>query len=260
MDQSVIIEKNEGVATLWLNRENVRNAFNEEMISAIQEALDDLNIDSKVRLLILRGKGPVFCAGADLNWMQKAVDYSYQQNHDESLQLAKMLQTLYSFSKPTIAIVHGAAIGGGIGLVSCCDFAYALPHTKFSFSEVRLGLIPAVISPYAIKRIGERYAKQLMLTGKVFSEDEAMEVGLIDSAIAEVEIDEKVDAIAKLVFEAGPEAISQCKQLVLKVSNQWTLDEATGKTAQLIAEVRSTHEAQEGMRSFLAKKKPIWNN
>lgn len=258
MEQSVIIEKKGGVATLWLNRGEVRNAFNEEMISSLQASLDNLNADSSVRMLIVRGKGPVFCAGADLNWMQKAVDYSYDQNMEESLKLAKMLNTLYSFSKPTIAIVHGAAIGGGVGLVSCCDFVFSLPETKFSFSEVKLGLIPAVISPYAIKRIGERYARQLMLTGKLFMEEEALKVGLVDFAGDEDEVKSQLTNVIRLLEEAGPKAVSQCKGLIEKVVNQWTLDQAIEKTSRLIADIRSSDEAQEGMRSFLAKKKPNW--
>ena len=258
MEQSVIIEKKGGVATLWLNRGEVRNAFNEEMISSLQASLDNLNADSSVRMLIVRGKGPVFCAGADLNWMQKAVDYSYNQNMEESMRLAKMLNTLYSFSKPTIAIVHGAAIGGGVGLVSCCDFVFSLPETKFSFSEVKLGLIPAVISPYAIKRIGERYARQLMLTGKLFMEEEALKVGLVDFAGDEDEVKNQLTNVSRLVEEAGPKAVSQCKGLIENVVNQWTLDEAIDKTSRLIADIRSSDEAQEGMRSFLAKKKPKW--
>ena len=258
MEQSVIIEKNAGVATLWLNREKVRNAFNEEMISSLQASLDDLNRDTSTRMLILRGKGPVFCAGADLNWMQKAVDYSYDQNMEESLQLAKMLNVLYSFSKPTIAIVQGAAIGGGVGLVSCCDFVFSLPETKFSFSEVKLGLIPSVISPYAIRRIGERYARQLMLTGKLFMEEEALKVGLVDFVGDEDEVKNQLANVTRLVEDAGPKAVSQCKELIEKVVNQWTLDEAIEKTSRLIAELRSSDEAQEGMRSFLAKQKPKW--
>ena len=254
MEQTVLIERADGVATISLNRERVRNAFNEEMISALQRALDDLNEDDSIQVLILRGKGPVFCAGADLNWMQKAVDYSYQQNMEESLSLAKMLHTLYSFSRPTIAVVHGAAIGGGVGLISCCDFVFSQHDTKFSFSEVKLGLIPAVISPYAIKRIGEKHAKQLMLTAKLIREDEALQVGLVDFAGSEEEVDVQVTSVIKLIQEAGPQAVSHCKRLILNISNQWSLDEAIGKTAQLIAEIRSTEEAQHGMRSFLAKK------
>ncbi|MEQ8554670.1 MAG: enoyl-CoA hydratase-related protein [Cyclobacteriaceae bacterium] len=254
----VIVEKEAGVATIWLNREQVRNAFNEEMIADLLETLVKLDQDPGLRLLILRGKGPVFCAGADLNWMRKAVDYSYNQNMDESLMLAKMLNSLYTFSKPTIALVHGAAIGGGVGLISCCDFVFSLPDTKFSFSEVKLGLVPAVISPYAVKRIGERYAKQLMLTGKLFGEDEALDVGLIDFFGEEAEVQAQVSSVISLIKEAGPEAVSKCKRLISKVVNQWTLEEAIEKTSGLIAEIRSSNEAQEGMRAFLAKKKPNW--
>tara|TARA_Y100001972_G_C7622423_1_gene312161 strand:- start:386 stop:1168 length:783 start_codon:yes stop_codon:yes gene_type:complete len=258
MGESVIIEKKEGVATIWLNREQVRNAFNEEMIADLQKALEKLDQDPTLRLLILRGKGPVFCAGADLNWMRKAVDYSYNQNMEESLTLAKMLNTLYAFPKPTIALVHGAAIGGGIGLISCCDFVFSLNDTKFSFSEVKLGLVPAVISPYAIKRIGERHAKQLMLTGKLFGEDEARDVGLVDFFGGEVEVQAQVSSVISLIRDAGPEAVSKCKRLVSNVVNQWTMEEAIEKTSGLIAEIRSADEAQEGMRAFLAKKKPNW--
>ncbi len=249
----VIITQEGDVATIWLNREKVRNAFNEAMIAGLLDTLKRLDSDPSVRVLLIRGKGSVFCAGADLNWMQKAVDYSFDQNYQESLQLANMLHTLYSFSKPTIAIVHGAAIGGGIGLLSTCDFVFSSQDTKFSFSEVKLGLIPAVISPYAIKRIGEKYAKQMMLTGKVFMEEEALKIGLVDFIGTPDDIISEVQKIVKLVSDAGPDAVSQSKQLVSNVVNHWSLEEAMENTAKLIAEVRSTEEAQKRMRSFLEK-------
>ncbi len=253
-DQTVIVEKASGVATVWLSRESTRNAFNEEMIHQLSSVLNELETDPSIRILVLRGKGKVFCAGADLKWMQKAVDYSHDENLKESQQLSVMLHQLYTITKPTIALVHGAAFGGGIGLLAACDFVLAFNDTKFSFSEVKIGLIPATISPYALKRMSESKARQLMLTGQVFMAVEAQQSGLVDFTGSMDAVEQKMEEITGLLLGSAPEAQRKTKQLINEVVNNWTLEEAIQKTAALIAEIRSTEEAQKGMRAFLSNR------
>lgn len=259
-NDQVIVEKEQAVTTVWLNREEVRNAFNEEVIQQLIKVLETIGQDDTTRLVVLRGKGPSFCAGADLNWMKKAINYSLNDNLVESRQLSKLLYNLYTFPKPTFAIVHGAAIGGGIGLLAACDFVFSEKETRFSFSEVKIGLVPACIAPYAIKRIGEHKAKQLMLTGKTFDAVEALKIGLVDFSDSKSKVESEAQALITQLLNAGPEAIIECKKLIHQVVNHWSLEEASDKTAELIASIRSTKEAQEGMKSFLEKRNPYWRD
>jgi methylglutaconyl-CoA hydratase len=245
------------VATLWLNRPEVRNAFHEGMIKEIIQGFEELAA-MDLRLVILRGRGQTFCAGADLNWLKEVVHYSYEQNIKESQTLANCFKTIYDCPHPTLAWVHGAAMGGGIGLLASCDMAYAEPITLFSFSEVKMGIIPACISPYVIKRIGEFHARELMITGKRFMAKEAEHYQLINQSVKPEELSVKVNEIVKCILSSAPNAVKQVKSLINNVCNHWNWEEAPGKTAELIAAIRINPEAQEGMDAYLNKRPPSW--
>lgn len=247
-----------GVCTLWLNRARVHNAFNEEMIQEIIDRLEALSEDPDCRILVFRGKGASFCAGADLNWMKAAVDYSYEENLAESLNLSKCFYLIYTFPKPTIAVVHGAAIGGANGVLSACDFVFAHREAVFSLSEVKIGVVPACISPYVIKRTGEFPARALMLSGKRIDGAYAERIGLVNFLGGEQEVEEELKKLLEQLLQSGPDAMAQCKRLVNEVVNHWTLEEAYTHTAEMIARIRQSEEAQEGMNAFLQKRKPNW--
>ncbi len=258
--KTLLIEKKDQIATLWFNRPDVRNAFNEAMISEIIQAVEEINADEKIRILVLRGKGNAFCAGADLNWMKDVARYSRQQNLDESLNLSLCFYTIYTCKKPTISVVHGASIGGANGLLAACDFAIAETKTIFSLSEVKIGIIPACISPYVIKRVGEYTARELMLTGRRFEGMEAKNHRLVNDAVAEKELNQALKDLTDSLLSSGPNALTMCKKLIQNVSNNWTLKEAYTKTAEMIADIRVSDEGQEGMAAFLEKRKPNWLN
>ncbi len=256
--QYIILEKEESITTLWLNRPEVRNAFHEEMILEIIQGLDEVASDPGNRILILRGKGPAFCAGADLNWMKKAKDYSYEENLAESLKLSECLRKLYEFPRPTIAIIHGAAYGGANGLLAACDYVLAIKRTYFALSEVNLGLIPACIAPYIVKRMGETRAKSIMLRGNRIESKRAVEYGLIDYRGPEEECNKTLDSLMEELLSSGPKAVLQTKKLIHRIANEWSLDEAQRKTAEWISKVRMSEEGQEGMTAFFEKRKPNW--
>lgn len=254
----LILEKKGFVSTLWLNRPAVHNAFNEEMILELIGAFDDIAADDETRVLILKGSGKSFCAGADLKWMKQAAEYTEKQNFEESLNLSLCLNKLYNLPKPTIALVHGVVYGGGNGLMSACDFVYAYDNTHFSLSEVNLGLIPACISPYVLKKVGERNAKSMMLRGNRFETKEAKKYGLIDEFGWDELENQEVQVLIDDLLSSGPAAIAKTKELIHANVNTWTLEEAKEKTAQWIAEVRISEEAQEGMKAFFEKRKTNW--
>lgn len=256
--KTLILETDENVGTLWLNRPKIHNAFNEEMISEIIKAVEFVNENDEIGILKIRGKGKSFCAGADLNWMRDVANYSYEQNYRESLQLSKCFYAIYTCKKPTIAIVHGAAIGGANGLLASCDMAYAEEKTVFSLSEVKIGIVPACISPYVIKRVGEYNSKELMLTGKRFLGHEAVKKGLVNGTGSILEIESQVDEIVEQLKTSGPKAMTHCKNLIHNVSNKITLNQAISYTAEMIAQIRASAEGQEGMAAFLEKRKPNW--
>lgn len=246
-------------ATIWLNRPDIRNAFNEVMIGELIKAFNEVSALDDVRVIVLRGRGKSFCAGADLNWMRDVATYSYEQNYKESLQLSDCFYTIYSCPKPTIAVVHGAAIGGANGLLSACDMALCDDETVFSLSEVKIGIVPACISPYVIKRVGEYGARELMLTGRRINGKEAEYFRLVNKSLTASELDSYLSDLISLLKSSGPKAMSQCKTLINQVSNKITLDEALSYTAKMIAEIRASEEGQEGMAAFLEKRKPKWN-
>jgi methylglutaconyl-CoA hydratase len=229
------------------------------MISELIKAFNEVSALDDVRVVVLRGHGKSFCAGADLNWMRGVAQYSYEQNYQESLQLSDCFFTIYNCPKPTIAVVHGAAIGGANGLLSACDMAICDDETVFSLSEVKIGIVPACISPYVIKRVGEYGAKELMLTGKRIKGKEAEHFRLVNKSLPDIELDAYLDELISLLKSSGPKAMTQCKTLIDQVSNKITLTEALSYTAQMIAEIRASEEGQEGMAAFLEKRKPKWN-
>jgi len=246
-------------ATIWLNRPDIRNAFNEVMIGELIKAFNQVSALDEVRVVVLRGRGKSFCAGADLNWMRDVASYSYEQNYKESLQLSDCFYTIYNCPKTTIAVVHGAAIGGANGLLAACDMAVCDYETVFSLSEVKIGIVPACISPYVIKRVGEYGAKELMLTGRRINGTEAAHFRLVNKSLPAGELDGYLTDLIALLMSSGPKAMSQCKTLIDAVCNKITLKEALSYTAQMIAEIRASEEGQEGMAAFLEKRKAKWN-
>ena len=256
--QTIKFEIKDQVATVWLNRPEVHNAFNEVMISEVIDVFENINTLEEIRVVVIRGNGKSFCAGADLNWMRDVAKYSYEENYNESLNVSKCFYTIYTCKKPTIVIVHGAAIGGANGFITACDFAYAENEAVFSLSEVKIGIIPACVSPYVIKRVGEYAAKELMITGKRINGKEAEEFRLVNQAIEKDRLENHVNSIIEVIISGGPNAISKCKDLIINVSNKLTLEEAGEYTAKMIADIRTSNEGQEGMAAFFEKRKPKW--
>ena len=244
------------VLTVWMNRPEVHNAFDLTMLLELTECFETL--DSSVLCVILRGRGKSFCAGVDLNWMKAVSQNSYDQNYSESLLLSKCFLTIYRCPKPTVAVVHGVALGGANGLLSACDVAYCTDDATFSLSEVKIGIVPACISPYVIKRIGEYGARELMLTGRRIKGKEAENFRLVNRSVPEDQIDQVLSELTGLLRTSGPKAMSHCKTLIDKVSNELSLMEAYDFTARMIADIRASEEGQEGMNAFLEKRKPNW--
>jgi len=255
--ETIKYEVEENIARVILNRPEVHNAFNDVMINELSAVFDNIEKNLDIRVVILTGKGKSFCAGADLNWMRRVKDYSYEDNLKESLELADMLYKIYASPKPTIARVNGTAIGGGTGLVAVCDIAIAAERAKFSFSEVKLGLIPACISPYVIKKCGEGKCREFFLTGERLTADKACTAGLINAVVELEGIDTFIDELVSKLVSSGPEAIKSCKELLRKVS-EMSINEAKNYTAEIIAQLRISEEGQEGMNAFLEKRKPKW--
>lgn len=250
-------EQHYHIATIWLNRPEVRNAFNDTMISELIHAFEALGGDAGVRVITLRGRGKVFCAGADLKWMKANATSGYEESLEENRQLARCFQTVYNTPKPTIAVVHGAAMGGANGLIAACDFSYAADDTLFAFSEVRLGLVPATIAPYILKRVGEATAKELMLTGRQFHAKEAAQAGLVNQVLQGMELESKVAELIQELLQAAPGSIAASKQLLHRLAAK-ELEAAIPDTVEAIAKARSSAEGQEGMQAFFEKRKPNW--
>jgi methylglutaconyl-CoA hydratase len=255
--QTITCSKENSVVRVDLNRPEIHNAFNEIMIQELIDAFKDIAEDKDTRIVVLTGNGKSFCAGADLNWMKKVVDFSYEENLKESLELAELFHLIYSLPKPTIARVNGAAIGGGAGLVAVCDIVIASEKAKFSLSEVKLGLVPACISPYEVRRIGERNCRELFLTGERIDAQKALEFGLVNQVVPHDELDKAVDELVKQLSNSGPNALAMCKTLLQNVPLM-SFEEVKKYTAEMIASLRISDEGQEGMNAFLQKRKPNW--
>ena len=246
-----------GVLTIWLNRPDVHNAFNKTMLEEVAGCFK--NIDSEnVIYVILRGKGKSFCAGVDLNWMKSVSQNTYDVNYQESLLLSECFLSIYTCVKPTIAIVHGVSLGGANGLLSACDLAYCVDDAVFSLSEVKIGIVPACISPYVIKRVGEYGAKELMITGRRINGKEAEKFRLVNKSVSPDQLEETLKNLDAMLRTSGPKAMSHCKTLIHEVCNNLTLQEAYDFTARMIADIRASEEGQEGMNAFLEKRKPNW--
>jgi methylglutaconyl-CoA hydratase len=254
---TIVYSKQNKIARVVFNRPDVHNAFNSKMIGEIDDAIEKIRSDDSVRVVILTGEGKSFCAGADIKWLREIIDYSYEQNLEESLQLAEVLHKIYTLSKPTIAMVNGAAIGGGNGFLSACDISVASEEAKFGLSEVKIGLVPAAISPYVMRRIGESKAREYFLTGKRISAQKALEIGLVNEVVPSDKLEKTVQDIGSLLLTSGPEAIAACKELIDKTTRM-NFDELKKFTAQMIANLRISPEGQEGMAAFLEKRKPKW--
>lgn len=255
--ETILAAKADSVFRITMNRPQVHNAFNATMIGELAHAFHSARVDEDVRVVVLTGAGKSFCAGADLNWMREIVRYSYEQNLGESLQVAELMKSIYELPKPTVARVNGAVIGGGTGLLSACDIAVASEKARFGLSEIKIGLIPAAIGPYVIRRIGESAAHELFLTGERFDARRALDVGLVNKVIPHETLDDKTDEVVRLLLGSAPEAMAKCKELLQRVPTM-TLEEAKGYTAEMIARLRVSPEGQEGMASFLEKRKPRW--
>ncbi|MGH9458352.1 MAG: enoyl-CoA hydratase-related protein [Thermoanaerobaculia bacterium] len=247
------------VLTIALNRPDVHNAFDDVLIGEMIALLEKLERDPEgARVIILRGNGPSFCAGADLKWMSRMVSYTRDENVRDSAQLAKMYELLDRLPLAVIGRIHGAAIGGGVGLVAACDIAIAESRTRFGLSEVKLGILPAVISPYVIAKIGASHARALFLTGERFTADRALQIGLIHwVAPGEEDLDRLVGETVEQLLGSGPEAVRECKRLIAHVSTHHRVD-AIPYTIDAIAERRVSEEGQAGMQAFLRKEKAPW--
>jgi len=256
--QHIRLDVSRGIGIVLLNRPQVHNAFHGEMISEITDCFRKINTMDHIRVVLLKGEGKSFCAGADLNWMRDVASYGFDQNYEEGLGISDCMYAIYSCNKPTIAQVHGAAYGGATGLLAACDMAYADENTTFSLSEVNIGLIPATIGPYILKRVGEFNARELMLTGARIKGTYAEKKGLITAAVPADQLESTVQRQIDLLLTSGPDAMRACKELIYGITNTWSLDQAKIETARMIAERRVSSEGQEGMASFLEKRKANW--
>ena len=249
---------NLGRATLILNRPERHNAFDDSLISELTAELKRLAADPEVRLVCLTGAGKSFSAGADLEWMRRMADYSEAENLADSKALAELMQTLDSLPKPTLALVQGAAFGGGVGLVAACDLVLATPEAIFCLSEVKLGLIPAVISPYVIAAIGARAARRYFISAERFTAKRARQLGLVHKVIHAENLAKEADRLTRLLLQNSPHAMAMAKKLVAEVSHRPIDAELIAETAERIARVRSSDEGREGLSAFLEKRHPRW--
>jgi methylglutaconyl-CoA hydratase len=246
------------IATVTLNRPQVRNAFDDACIAEITQAFHELGDDDGVRAIVLAARGPVFCAGADLHWMKKMAGYSREENRADAQRLAAMLRTIDACAKPVMAKVQGDCYGGGVGLAAACDIVIASDKATFCLSEVKLGLIPATISPYVIRAMGEHAARRYFLTAERFSARDAHRIGFAHEVAAEEELDRVADGIVKTLISNGPHAVHEAKRLVRDVAGAILDDALIANTVERIVEVRASDEGKEGMRAFLEKRKPGW--
>jgi methylglutaconyl-CoA hydratase len=256
--KKIDVTKKNNITTIFLNRPNVHNAMDEQLIKELTECFIELDKEKNTRIILLTGKGKSFCAGADLNWMNSMVTYSKSENIKDSNLLLELYDTIYNCSKPVIARINGHAFGGGIGLFAVCDIAIAKNDSKFAFSEVKLGIIPAVISNYISKRINFSDMRRLFITGERFDSNYAKDIGLIDIVVSENELDAHVKKYIDILFYSGPNAIFEVKKLINACE---TMDKERYKkfTVEKIAELRVSEEGQEGINAFLNKRKSKWS-
>ncbi|MCP1674685.1 methylglutaconyl-CoA hydratase [Natronocella acetinitrilica] len=256
---SILTSIDDGVATLAMNRPERHNAFDDTLINEMTSVLQEFEQSPAVRVVILSGNGKSFSAGADLNWMKRMAEYSREENYRDAMALGGLMSTLDGLAKPTIARVHGAAIGGGVGLVAACDIVIASEAAVFAFSEVRLGLIPAAISPYVVKAIGERAARRYFVTAERFDAREAHRLGLVHEVVADTALDSRINTLLDQMRGNGPLAMAAAKRLARDVSRGPVNETMIEDTSRRIANIRVSPEGQEGLGAFLEKRKPSWN-
>lgn len=258
MSSTLTSIRQNGVLHLRLQRPELHNAFDADLIGTLTAALEAAGADPTLRVVVLEGAGPSFSAGADLNWMRGMASAGEDENRDDALALARLMRTLDELPKPTIARVHGAAFGGGVGLVACCDIAIGVPGAKFGLTESKLGLLPAVISPYVIAAIGARQARRWFATAEIFEAAQAQRMGLLHEVVAAEALDEAVSRQIALLLKAGPVASATAKRLVREVAWRADRDMLDTENARLIAALRVSPEGQEGLGAFLDKRRPAW--
>jgi len=250
--------REDGVERLVLSRPDVRNAFNDTMIAELTDWAHGVASDASVRAVVLSGAGPTFCAGADLAWMARSVEYTEAENVADALRASDMFANINHLPVPVIGRIHGAALGGGAGLVAVCDVVVAEEHATFGFTEVKLGIIPATISPFVLDKIGRSAARELFLTGRRFSAAHALDIGLVHTVVPPDALDLTVERVLDEVLAAGPRAVAAAKQLIGDV---WAMERSHlgPHTAAALASARASAEGQEGLRAFLEKRKPNWS-
>ena len=258
MDKVITQIDSRGVAQVTLNNPDKHNAFDDQMIIELTNAFNALAANANVRIMLLKSEGKSFSAGADLDWMKRMASYSYQQNLNDARALAAMLKALHQMPIPTIARVQGAAFGGAVGLVSCCDIALASSNASFALSEVKIGLVPSTISPYVIAAIGERHAKRYFMTAERFDANTALQIELVHEAVEKSLLDDKVEQLVTAILSNGPEAVAVAKQLIFAVSGKPIDSKLIEHTCEVIAGIRVSPQGQEGLSAFLDKRKPNW--
>ena len=252
------IERDGAVAHVILNRPQVKNAFDDVLIREMTEVLEAIAHDDAVRVMVLTGAGDAFSAGADLNWMKKVATYGFEENVEDALIFARMMESLYRLPKPTIARINGVCLGGGVGLVSACDVAVAVPEAKFALREILLGIAPSAISPYVLRKIGENHAHDYFLTGRTFDAARAREIGLVNEVVERDLLDAEIDVWVQRFLHAGPKAIAATKALINRVA--WSsIEDVQAHTARTIASLRGSDEGREGFAAFFEKRKPNWD-
>ncbi len=251
-----------GVLRVSLNRPEIRNAFNEAIISELTDVFGRLALEPAVRVIVFSGEGQVFSAGGDLNWMKKSIELSFEGNLEDTIRLSHMFKTMNECPKPVIGAIHGAAIGGGVGLTSICDIAVATKETQFSLSEVRLGIVPACIGPFVISKIGATYARALFMSGERFLAPKAKEVGLVHEVVeSREELAAAVERVVANMLQCGPNAMAAAKKLVLDLSwpeRREKIGDPMDYVSTMLAQLRVSPEGQEGLKAFLEKRKPSW--
>jgi len=247
-----------GVARVTLNRPEIHNAIDDALIARLTAVLAELDGNAAVRTVLLAANGKSFCAGADFHWMRRMAGYSQAENMADAERLGEMLRRLNGLSKPTVALVQGGSYGGGVGLVACCDIAIAAETARFSLSEVKIGLIPATISPYVVRAIGQRAARRYFITGEVIDAAEARRLGLVHEVVPAAELEAAGERMVTTLRDGGPMAQAANKELIARVADRPVDAEMIADTARRIAEARATDEAAEGMAAFFAKRPPAW--
>ncbi len=259
IDESELGSEGRGVGYITLTRGEIHNAFDDQLIADLTGAFEAMQNNDDVEVVVLNAEGKSFSAGADLNWMRRMADYSWQENFQDSQALAKLMNTIYGLSKPTVCMVQGAAFGGGVGLVACCDMVIASERASFCLSEVKLGLIPAVISPYVVKAIGERQAQRYFLTAERFKAKQAKEFGLVHEVVAGEELQTKTNEIIGTLLSNGPQAVAAAKDLIRAVEGKSINQELMDETAKRIADIRASEQGKEGLNAFLEKRPADWS-